>query len=143
MELSSSCIKNFLIFFDISGNRNPQKFFIFQERGTLKSFLYFRNCDFLRPNSKKAIKFLIFWEMELSDTKIKNFLVFPEMKLCTFQSKRVNFLYSSGNRSSDEISYVFSKESFSYILGNRSPNKRNFFKFQETESLKNFFYFRK
>ena len=85
MELSSSCVKNFLIFFDISGNRNPQKFFIYQERETLNSFLYFRNCDFLRPTPpKKTIKFLIFREMELSDTKIKNFLVFPEMKLCTF-----------------------------------------------------------
>ena len=31
--------------------------------------------------------FLIFQEMELSDSKIKNFFIFPEMKSCTFKDQ--------------------------------------------------------
>ena len=45
-ELSSSSIKEFIRFSYISGNRNPQKFFILQETETLKSFLYFGKWNF-------------------------------------------------------------------------------------------------
>ena len=42
-----------------------------------------------RNNKKNPLpkKFLIFQGMELSDSKIKKFLTFPEMEPCTFQPK--------------------------------------------------------
>ena len=57
MELSSSNVKEFLIFSYISGNENPQKkFHLFQETETLRKFLIFQetglsyvlvsNCEF-------------------------------------------------------------------------------------------------
>ena len=36
----------------VSGNGNPQKFFIFQERETLKSFLHFGKWNFLAQARK-------------------------------------------------------------------------------------------
>ena len=61
-----------------------KKFSIFQETETLKSFLYFRKCNLLSqsPKNKK-----IHPEMELSDSKIKKFLILPEIEPCTFQPK--------------------------------------------------------
>ena len=66
MELFSSNIKKFLVFSFISGN------------GTFQP----------KPKKQKnppRKKFLIFREMiELSDSKIEKFLIFPEMECCTF-----------------------------------------------------------
>ena len=44
------------------------------------------------PKSKKQTnpprkKFLIFWQMELSDSKIKKLIIFPEREPCTFQPR--------------------------------------------------------
>ena len=68
-----------------------------------------------------------------------------------------NFLYfrkeppSRKNKKnpSEKIDCIFSKESFSYISGNGPRKisvyfrKQNFLIYQETETLKNFLYFRK
>ena len=51
--------------------------------------------------------------MELSSSNIRKFLVFREMELfCVL-----------GNGNLEKIPYIFSKESFSYISGNRNPPK--------------------
>ena len=66
------------------GNGNPERkflyfrkgnFLIFLETKTLKNFLYFRKRNLLNSKNKK---FLIFWEMELSSHKIRNFPIFQE-----------------------------------------------------------------
>ena len=81
MELSGSSIEKVIIFSYILGNENPPK--IFRENETLKIFLYFGKWNFYAQtqNMKKKItpkKFLIFQEMELSDSKIKKFLIFSQ-----------------------------------------------------------------
>ena len=35
----------------------------------------------------------------------------------------MELFYISGNENSEKTSYIFSKESFSYILGNGNPEK--------------------
>ena len=82
----------------------------------------------LNPYSKKNFKkstpeiFLIFQEMELSSSKIKNFFIFPGMEL----SSLIFFLYfrkelpSSKNRKNHSPRFCFLKNSFSYIAGNRT-----------------------
>ena len=63
IELSSSSSKKFLIFSYISGNRNRQKCFTFEETETLISFLYFRSNFWAQPQkikksaSKKSLYF--------------------------------------------------------------------------------------
>ena len=86
--------------------------------------------------------------MELSDTKIKNFFCISwKWNPALFNPSEL-IPHTSGNRNHDEISYIFSKECFSDILGNGTPekiiyiNERNFSKFHETENLQNFLYFR-
>ena len=73
----------------ISGNGNPKKLLIFWEK------------DLFSPSSRKLKKstqkkILIFREVEQSNSKIKNFvifsqkkafLIFPEKEPCTFQFK--------------------------------------------------------
>ena len=52
----------------ISGNKNPENFFIFQE-GTFRAW----------KMKKSTLKmFLTFWEMKLFSHKIRNFLIFQE-----------------------------------------------------------------
>ena len=76
--------------------------------------------------------------MELSSSQIKKFLIFEEMEL-----------FSQKKKPSEKIDCIFSKESFSYISGNGPRKisvyfrKQNFLIYQETETLKNFLYFRK
>ena len=73
---------------------------------------------FMPPRQKKLHP-----EMDLSNSKINKFLIFPEMRPCTFQAKlkkqkylpRENFLCFR-KREPRKISYIFSKESWSYIL---------------------------
>ena len=92
-------------------------FLMFQETETLKSFLWNMNL-FMPPRQKKLHP-----EMDLSNSKINKFLIFPEMRPCTFQAKlkkqkylpRENFLCFR-KREPRKISYIFSKESWSYIL---------------------------
>ena len=61
--------------------------------------------------------FLIFFQK-------KAFLIFPEMKPCIFWSQPSNFfpkkflIFFPRKIRSEKISYIFSKESFSYISGN-------------------------
>ena len=52
--------------------------------------------------------------MELSSSNISNFFIF---------SSREKFSYISGNKNPDKISYIFSNESFSYNSGNENPEK--------------------
>ena len=75
---------------------NIKKILIFSQR---KSFLIF--------SQKKT--FLIF-------SQKKAFLMFPEMKPCTFWPQPSKFFPKK--TCSEKISYIFSKESFSYISGN-------------------------
>ena len=101
--------------------------------------------------------------MEFSSSNIKKilifsqkkaFLIFPEMKPCTFQRKlekskkstprkfiKRKLSYTSGNKPPDKISYNFSKKNFLIFWKTETPKK--FFIFQETETLKNALYFRK
>ena len=62
--------------------------------------------------------------MELASSNIKKILIFPEKKPCTFHTQPLTFfpkknlhIFSYRHRS-EKISYIFSKESFSYISGN-------------------------
>ena len=71
-----------------------------EKKFTPNKFVIFQEME---PSSSKIKKFLIFWEMELCSSKIKQVLIFWEMEL-------------SGSN-------IFSKESFSYILGNENPEK--------------------
>ena len=92
--------------------------------------------------------------MELSSSNIKRLLIFSYIsRNGTFQPKlennkkihRKKISFASGKWNFLtlilKISYIFSKESFSYILQNGNPEK--ILIFQETETLKNFVYFRK
>ena len=54
--------------------------------------------------------------MELSDSKIKKFLIFPEMEPCTFQPKLKN---------------------------KKNPHRENFLYFRKRKPRKNFLYFLK
>ena len=65
-------------------------------------------------------KFLLFWEMELSDSKIK-ILFSPSAKTKKIHSKKISYIL--GNKNTKKTSYIFSKESCSYIFGNANPNK--------------------
>ena len=91
MELSSSCIKKFLIFSYISGIRlhpppPPKKKIIFQETETLKSFLYFRNVTFKAQAPEKAKKihpeknlpYFCKWNPALFSPSSKNKKIHPE-----------------------------------------------------------------
>ena len=64
----------------------------------------------IKISSKKVV---IFSETELSCSNIKKFLIFWEMEV----------FYSSGNGHPAKIYYIFSKDSFSYILGKRNSEK--------------------
>ena len=80
---------------------SSKKFLIFQEMETLKKLLIFRETEPFSPSSRKQKspprkEFLIFREMELSNSKIKKFLIFsqkiaflifPEMEPCIFRSQ--------------------------------------------------------
>ena len=82
----------------------------------LKKFLIFQEMELSRSNFKNFLYFLVFQERKLR----KKFLIFQEMKtlkkLLIF--KKWNFSVCLGN-----IFNIFSKKSFSYILGNKNPEK--------------------
>ena len=72
MEISSSTIKEFYIFSFILENGNAEKLFISQETKFLKSFLYFRKCNFYaqaQEIKKSSAKIYIFQKMEISGLK--------------------------------------------------------------------------
>ena len=73
--------------------------------GLEKSSLYLR-----KP------KFLIFPEMELSSPRIKNFLIVSSFSVQNF-SLKIFLTFVPRKTHSKGISYIFSKKSFSYILG--------------------------
>ena len=92
--------------------------------------------------------------MELSNSNIKKIPIFLEMKPCTFQpqfskcfpKKKLLYFFNKKTRS-EKISYIFSKERFSYIAKNgslyfsaqaqriRKSTSRKFFILQEMETL--------
>ena len=80
MELSSSCMKKFIIFSYISRNGNPppkkKKILYISGIETLKSFLYFRKCDFFIPKPKKTKKLTSKWNF--LTLRLKNFLYFQK-----------------------------------------------------------------
>ena len=55
-------------------------------------------------------KFLIFQEMELSNSSIKNNFIYPEIKPCTFWPQPSNFFPQK--TCTEKNSYVFSKKTF-------------------------------
>ena len=66
--------------------------------------------------------------MKLSHSKIKKFLIFPEMEPYTYQPSSKNkkihtekFPCTSGNKNPEKTCYIFSKERCPYISGNRKP----------------------
>ena len=75
--------------------------------------------------------------MEFTGSNMKNFLTFQKTEaLKNFLFYRSNFLssinkknppekisYTSGNGYTENISYIFIKETFLYISGNRNPEK--------------------
>ena len=84
--------------------------------------------ELFSPPRKK----FLFWGggggMKLSDSKIKKFLIFPEMEPYTFQpSSKKKKIHpekipgTSGNKNPEKTCYIFSKESCPYISGNRKP----------------------
>ena len=121
---------------------SPQSFtlkndlYFFLKKPALKKFLIFSsNRTFSYYGKwKPRKKSLIFQETET----LKSFLYFGESDFSVHPEK---LYYTSGNGNPEKISYIFSKESFYYISGNDNPPK--ILIFQETETLKNFLYFRK
>ena len=112
-------------------------------------------------SSSKIEKFLTFQEMELFSPKINKVLIFSQKTffLC-FRKwsclKKTSYISGRNLRAakikknpSEKTDCIFSKESFSYISGNGPRKisvyfrKQNFLIYQETETLKNFLYFRK
>ena len=96
-----------------------------------KNCLYF--WKFLALILENFLNFLIFQETGT----LKKLLIFREIKL--FSPPRENFLYFRKQKP-DKFSYIFWKESFSYISGNGNlgksllySRKQNFVIFQETE----------
>ena len=98
MEIFSSKIKKLLI------SSQKKKFFLYFGKWnflalTVKNFLYFRKeLSGLEKLKKITLKkFLIFWEMELSSLKIKNFLIFFQIKNLLYFRRRTckapSFLY--------------------------------------------------
>ena len=73
----------------------------FRKRKPRKTFLIFQETKTLK-------KLLIFWEMELFDLPRENFLYFRKRRL-------------------SKISYIFSKESFSYTSRNENPEKNSLY----------------
>ena len=90
-----------------------------------KDSLYFSKWNFLAVVLENFLYFLIFLETEtqkkiliLQKTEaIKELLVFLEMELFSPSSK------NKIKNPSQKISYIFSKESCSYISGNENPEK--------------------
>ena len=76
----------------------------------------------LKKKNPPRKKFLIFQEMELSDSKIKKILIFSQKKAFHIFPE-MELPYISGNGGLKNISYIFSKESFSYISGNGNPEE--------------------
>ena len=90
----------------------------FQETETpKKNSLYFRKWNFLALVLNKKI---------LICSQKKVFLIFPEMNPALFTPRKIS--YTSGNGNPEKASFIFSKESFYYILGN--GNHKNFFIFR-------------
>ena len=87
--------------------------------------------------------------MKLSSSNIKKIFIFSyisrnkTLHLSAQAQKTKNhpkkIFYTSGNGSPKNTSYIFSKESFSYILENRNPRKLLIF--QGTVNLSFFFMF--
>ena len=62
--------------------------------------------------------------MELSDTNVKEFLIFPDVELCTLaQAQKIKKSILRKFIIFQKISHIFCKESFSYILGNGNSKK--------------------
>ena len=74
--------------------------------------------------------------MKLSSSNIKKFLIFPQKKAFLIFWETELF-YILRNENPEKISYIFSKESFSYISENENPlpplppKKKKIFIFQE------------
>ena len=131
--LNFSCIflkESFSYIFLYFRKQKPQKkIFIFQETEALKSFLYFRKYNFLSPSPKNKT---IHPEMGLSDSKIKKFLIFPEMepallnpssKIKKIHPKKIS--YVSGNRSHEKnFLYVLRRKLFLYFT-KQEPRKNS------------------
>ena len=121
--------KLFLYFLIFQETKTSKQIFIFQETEALKSFLYFRKYNFLSPSPNNKT---ITSEMRLSDSKIKKFLIFPEMepallnqnsKIKKIHPKKIS--YVSGNRSHEKkILYVLKRKLFLYFT-KQEPRKNS------------------
>ena len=91
-------------------------FLMFQEMETLKGFLW--NMNLFRPPRQEKLH----PEMDLSNSKIIKFLIFSGNETLHFSDQAQKNIYpekisyASGNGNPQKISYIFSKESWSYIL---------------------------
>ena len=121
--------KLFLYFLIFQETKTSKQIFIFQETEALKSFLYFRKYNFLSPSPKNKT---INSEMRLSDSKIKKFLIFPEMELALLNpSSKIKKIhpkkisYVSGNRSHEKnFLYVLKRKLFLYFT-KQEPRKNS------------------
>ena len=95
MELSGSIIKKFLIF------SQNNYFLIFQ----------LTELSYISGNGNPK-KLFMFQEVTFQVKKIK-----------TMNPEKIYYIL--GNRNPPKIYFIFSKESFSYIPGNRNSEKRN------------------
>ena len=64
---------------------NNKKLLYFLEK--IFSYIFQNGALSKKTKNQPRNSFLIFKEMEISDSNIKKILIFPEMKPCTFQPK--------------------------------------------------------
>ena len=132
MELLSSNIKK------NQETETPKKFPYISREGNLKKAFYILGNRIFQPNSQKIKKihlekkFLIFWEMEQSDSKIMKFLIFSEKKkLFLYFLKYIPPTYGlCPQRPAVKIFFIFSQKS-PHFFGN--GNLEKILMFQETE----------
>ena len=93
--------------------------------------------------------FLIFPEVELSSSNMKNILIFSQKKAFLIFSQKIKIIhpvrisYASGNDNTKKTSYIFSKESCFYISGNGNSKKAFYISGGNLQGLKikNILYF--
>ena len=125
MELSDSKIKKSYIFpkESICPETEPCTF---EPKLKKKKFPPPKNVltfSYISGNGNPEKKFIIFQETET----LQKSLLCQEMELFTPSSKNEKKIHP------EKLSYIFSNESFSYISGNRNPEK--FLIFKETKLL--------
>ena len=141
MELSGSNIKKFLNFSYILGNGNPEKNFLYFRKRKPEKASYISEMELLSPilKNKKTHpgkRSLYFRKWNFLTLRLNNFLYFLKRKPFLYFLKWDAAFFSTCSKIHTEKvelsnSNIFSKESFSYISGNKNPQK--FFVFHKAE----------